>query len=103
MAPATEVLMPEGDGPHPAVVLGAEAYGVNNFIRGIQEKRPALFLYGDQDKLMSPGVLADMRHRIDDWRVDARIKMYRGPAIHLPVRTGPCVTPRLTGPPGMTP
>jgi carboxymethylenebutenolidase len=38
MAPATEVLLPEGDGPHPAVVLGAEAYGVNNFIRGIQEK-----------------------------------------------------------------
>ena len=32
------VLMPDGDGPHPAVVLGAEAYGVNNFIRGIQEK-----------------------------------------------------------------
>jgi carboxymethylenebutenolidase len=197
MAPATEVLLPEGDGPHPAVVLGAEAYGVNNFIRGIQEKLvglgyavavpdyyhgdgptepenyddftevieyisrldftggardlagtvdalrampnidprrvavwgyctggtlawlaaclrgdlaaavlyfpsqpvfaelspvrpvhpidllwqitcPALFLYGDQDKLMSPGVLADMRHRIDDWRVDARIKMYPG-------------------------
>jgi carboxymethylenebutenolidase len=197
MAPATEVLLPEGDGPHPAVVLGAEAYGVNNFIRGIQEKLvglgyavavpdyyhgdgptdpenyddftevieyisrldftagardlartvdalrampnidprrvavwgyctggtlawlaaclrgdlaaavlyfpsqpvfaelsparpvhpvdllwqvtcPALFLYGDQDKLMSPGVLADMRHRIDDWRIDARIKMYPG-------------------------
>ncbi len=197
MAPATEVLLPEGDGPHPAVVLGAEAYGVNNFIRGIQEKLvglgyavavpdyyhgvgptdpenyddftevieyisrldftagardlartvdalrampnidprrvavwgyctggtlawlaaclrgdlaaavlyfpsqpvfaelsptrpvhpidllwqvtcPALFLYGDQDKLMSPSLLADMRHRIDDWRVDARIKMYPG-------------------------
>ncbi len=38
MVPATEVLMPEGGGPHPAVVLGAEAYGVNNFIRGIQKK-----------------------------------------------------------------
>ena len=197
MGPATNVLMPPGDGPHPAVVLGAEAYGVNNFIRGIQEKLvglgyavavpdyyhgdgptdpenyddftevieyisrldftggardlartvdalrampdidprrvavwgyctggtlawlaaclrgdlaaavlyfpsqpvfaelsparpvhpidllwqitcPALFLYGDQDKLMSPSVLADMRHRIDDWRVDARIQMYPG-------------------------
>jgi carboxymethylenebutenolidase len=197
MAPATEVLLPEGDGPHPAVVLGAEAYGVNNFIRGIQEKLvglgyavavpdyyhgdgptdpenyddftevieyisrldftagardlartvdalrampnidprrvavwgyctggtlawlaaclrgdlaaavlyfpsqpvfaelsparpvhpvdllwqvtcPALFMYGDQDKLMSAGVLADMRHRIDNWRIDARIKMYPG-------------------------
>src|SRR6266496_2449301 len=38
MGPATEVLMPEGGGPHPAVVLGAEAYGLNSFIRGVQEK-----------------------------------------------------------------
>ena len=38
MGPAAEVLLPEGDGPHPAVVLGAEAYGVNSFIRGVQEK-----------------------------------------------------------------
>src|ERR1039457_5717 len=38
MGPATEILMPEGGGPHPAVVLGAEAYGVNSFIRGVQEK-----------------------------------------------------------------
>jgi len=38
MGPVTEVLMPEGGGPHPAVVLGAEAYGVNSFIRGVQEK-----------------------------------------------------------------
>lgn len=30
--------MPERGGPHPAVVLGAEAYGVNSFIRGVQEK-----------------------------------------------------------------
>jgi carboxymethylenebutenolidase len=42
MAPATEVLLPEGDGPHPAVVLGAEAYGVNNFIRGILSQSPSL-------------------------------------------------------------
>jgi carboxymethylenebutenolidase len=39
---------------------------------------PALFLYGDQDKLMSPRVLADMRERIDYWKVDARIQMYPG-------------------------
>ncbi len=197
MGPATEVLMPEGGGPHPAVVLGAEAYGVNNFIRGIQEKLvglgyavavpdyyhgngpaesenyddftevkrhigrldftggardlagtvnalrampgidprrvavwgyctggtlawlaaclrgdlaaavlffpsqpvfaelsparpvhpmdllwqltcPALFLYGDQDKLMPSDVPADLRARIDYWRVNAQVKMYPG-------------------------
>jgi carboxymethylenebutenolidase len=197
MGPAAEVLMPGGGGPHPAVVLGAEAYGVNEFIRGIQQKLvglgyavavpdyyhgagpadaenyddftevkehiarldftrgardlaaaagalratpdidsgriavwgyctgatlawlaacmrgdlavavlyfpsqpvfaelsparpvhpvdllwqltcPALFLYGDQDKLMTPAVLADMRAGIDHWQVDAQINMYPG-------------------------
>ena len=38
MGLATDVLMPAGTGPYPAVVLGAEAYGVNSFIRGVQEK-----------------------------------------------------------------
>ncbi len=31
-----EVAVPPGQGPHPAVVLGAEAYGPNDFIRGVQ-------------------------------------------------------------------
>ncbi len=30
------VALPPGRGPHPAVVLGAEAYGINDFIRGVQ-------------------------------------------------------------------
>jgi len=208
MGPATEVLMPEGSGPHPAVVLGAEAYGVNNFIRGVQEKLvdlgyavavpdyyhgngpaepenyddftevkehigrldftggardlagtvdtlramagidprriavwgyctggtlawlaaclrgdlaaavlffpsqpvfaelnpgrpvhpidllwqitcPALFLYGDQDKLMPPDVLADLRARIDYWRVDARVEMYPGAGHSFTCPRGP--------------
>jgi carboxymethylenebutenolidase len=33
---AIEVALPAGRGPHPAVVLGAEAYGINDFIRGVQ-------------------------------------------------------------------
>jgi hypothetical protein len=47
------------------------------------------------------------------WRICATVSMTgesmpefkctRGPAIHLLVRPVPCVTPRLTGPPGMTP
>jgi carboxymethylenebutenolidase len=192
---ATQVLLPEGGGPHPAVVLGAEAYGINTFIGGVQEKLvglgyavavpdyyhgtgpsdpenyddfteviehisrldftrgardlaaevralrarpdidphriavwgyctggtlawlaaclrgdlaaavlyfpsqpvfkelspatpvhpvdllwqltcPALFLYGDRDKLVPPDVLADMRARIDHWDVAAEIKVY---------------------------
>ena len=30
------LVMPAGRGPHPAVVLGAEAYGPNPFIHGVQ-------------------------------------------------------------------
>jgi carboxymethylenebutenolidase len=33
-----ELVLPAGDGPRPAVVLGAEAYGVNTFIRGVQDR-----------------------------------------------------------------
>jgi len=34
--------MPAGSGPHPAVVLGAEAYGPNQFIRGVQARLAGL-------------------------------------------------------------
>jgi carboxymethylenebutenolidase len=36
------LVMPAGGGPHPAVVLGAEAYGPNPFIRGVQARLAAL-------------------------------------------------------------
>ena len=39
---------------------------------------PALFLYGDQDKLMPADVLADMRGRINLWGVDAQIEILSG-------------------------
>jgi len=32
------IVKPSGDGPHPAVVLGAEAYGPNEFIRSVQAR-----------------------------------------------------------------
>jgi carboxymethylenebutenolidase len=35
--PAPIIRMPPAEGPHPGVVLGAEAYGINPFIRGVQE------------------------------------------------------------------
>lgn len=197
MTDAAEIVLPDGDGPHPAVVLGAEAFGVNTFIRGIQQRLtelgyavavpdyyrgdgpagkdryddftevtgyirrldftrgardlaaavdavrstprvdprrvavwgyctggtlawlaaclrgdlaaavlyfpsqpvfatlsprtpvhpidllwqltcPALFIYGDEDKLLTPGLLADMRARIRDWDVDAQVNLYPG-------------------------
>src|SRR5579863_4365913 len=200
--------MPERGGPHPAVVLGAEAYGVNGFIRGVQEKLaglgyavalpdyyhghgpaepdnyddftevkehigrldftsgardlaatvdavrarpdidphriaiwgyctgatlawlaaclrsdlaaavlyfpsqpvfaelsparpvhpvdllwqltcPALFLYGDQDGLMPPGALADLRARIGYWQVDARVNVYPGAGHSFTCPRGP--------------
>jgi carboxymethylenebutenolidase len=36
------VLLPDGDGPHPGVVLGAEAYGVNDFIVEVGERLVSL-------------------------------------------------------------
>jgi carboxymethylenebutenolidase len=31
------IQVPDTEGPHPGIVLGAEAYGINPFIRGVQE------------------------------------------------------------------
>ena len=50
---------------------------------------PALFMYGDQDKLMSPDVLADMRARIDYWKVDARVNTYSGAGHSFTCPRGP--------------
>jgi carboxymethylenebutenolidase len=36
--PAPIVAVPDGKGPHPAVVIGAEAYGINPFIFDVQQK-----------------------------------------------------------------
>jgi carboxymethylenebutenolidase len=36
--PVPALAAPAGRGPYPAVVLGAEAYGINEFIRGVQER-----------------------------------------------------------------
>jgi carboxymethylenebutenolidase len=40
--PSPEVAVPAGPGPHPAVALGAEAFGINDFIRGVQDRLLAL-------------------------------------------------------------
>jgi len=39
---------------------------------------PALVVYGDQDPIMPPPLLAELRRRIEDWQVDWQIKIYPG-------------------------
>ena len=50
---------------------------------------PALFLYGDQDKLMSPEAVADLRGRIDRWNVDAQVNVYPGAGHSFTCPRGP--------------
>jgi carboxymethylenebutenolidase len=38
LEPAPSVAIPAGDGPHPAVVIGAEAYGPNEFSAVVQQR-----------------------------------------------------------------
>jgi carboxymethylenebutenolidase len=38
LGPPPIIELPPGDGPHPAVVLGAEAFGINSFVRGVQRQ-----------------------------------------------------------------
>jgi carboxymethylenebutenolidase len=39
---------------------------------------PLLFVYGDQDPVMSPAQLADLGRRLDTWGIDHTIKIYPG-------------------------
>jgi carboxymethylenebutenolidase len=39
---------------------------------------PTLFIYGDQDMVMPPELLEDLRARIDRWGVDAEVRLYPG-------------------------
>ena len=42
MSEPAAIMKPAGPGPHPGVVLGAEAYGPNEFIEGVQERLAGL-------------------------------------------------------------
>jgi carboxymethylenebutenolidase len=39
---------------------------------------PTLFLYGDEDIVMPPELLDDLRARIEQWGVDAEVRIYPG-------------------------
>jgi carboxymethylenebutenolidase len=39
---------------------------------------PLLFIYGDQDPVMSPDQLSDLGKRLDEWGIDHTVKIYPG-------------------------
>src|SRR5262249_32743780 len=39
---------------------------------------PTLFIYGDEDLVMPPELLRDLRARIEQWEVDAEVRIYPG-------------------------
>jgi carboxymethylenebutenolidase len=39
---------------------------------------PTMFIYGDQDMVMPPDLLADVRSRIERWGIDAEVRQYPG-------------------------
>lgn len=50
---------------------------------------PTLFMYGDDDELMPPDVLADFRDRIERWDVPAEVRTYAGAGHAFTVPSGP--------------
>jgi carboxymethylenebutenolidase len=50
---------------------------------------PTLFLYGDDDELMPPEVLADFRARLERWDVPAEVITYAGAGHAFTVPSGP--------------
>ena len=39
---------------------------------------PVLVIYGDQDPIMAPGRLAELRRRLEQWHVEHEIRIYEG-------------------------
>ncbi len=50
---------------------------------------PTLLLYGDRDPVMPPELLDDLRTRIDQWGVDAEVRLYAGAGHSFSVPRGP--------------
>ncbi len=50
---------------------------------------PTLFMYGDDDELMPPDVLADLRARFERWDVPAEVVTYPGAGHAFTVPRGP--------------
>ena len=50
---------------------------------------PTLFLYGDADPIMPPAQLDQLRARIDQWGVDAEVRLYPGAGHSFSAPWGP--------------
>ena len=50
---------------------------------------PTLFVYGDQDEVMPPELLGDLRARIERWSVPAEVRTYPGAGHAFTVPWGP--------------
>jgi carboxymethylenebutenolidase len=50
---------------------------------------PTLFMYGDDDELMPPDVLADLRARLERWDVPAEVLTFPGAGHAFTVPSGP--------------
>ena len=50
---------------------------------------PTLFIYGDDDEVMPPDVLADLRARLEQWEVPAEVRTYAGAGHAFTVPSGP--------------
>jgi carboxymethylenebutenolidase len=50
---------------------------------------PTLIIYGDEDPVMPPALLADLRRRIERWRVPAEVRTYAGAGHAFTVPFGP--------------
>ncbi len=54
---------------------------------------PTLFMYGEDDELMQPDTLADLRARIERWDVPAEVITYPGAGHAFTVPSGPLRKP----------
>jgi carboxymethylenebutenolidase len=50
---------------------------------------PTLFIYGDDDEVMPPDALADLRARLERWEVPAEVRTYAGAGHAFTVPSGP--------------
>ena len=50
---------------------------------------PVLVIYGDEDRIMPPDRLAELRQRLEQWGVEHRIDIYPGAGHAFSVPFGP--------------
>jgi hypothetical protein len=70
--PPLGIAMPGGQGSHPGVVIGAEAYGVNPFVQGVQQRlvglgyAAAVVRHAEADRAAWDDAVAFLRAHTED-------------------------------------